>query len=291
MNLTWFLYSVLGNACVYALIALGVVIVYRTNRVLPFHVGQLGILAAYLFTTIWKPSHGFGFHFASAALAIVALSCAIGLVLHLLIDRWGARFGHFTGTVITIAVASSLTGITSYVWRGEVRRYRFIDGNVELFGTQMAWNSLALTIVSIATIVCVLLWIRYSRMGIDMQAVANNTRLAQLRGVPVNQRLMASWIASSLLAAFGGIISSSMSVLSPEGSVVGITAIIAAILGGMHSMIGAAVGAVLLSMGEIIVTTSFNPRYSQVVPVLMLVLLLTLQPSGLSGRVEEIKRV
>lgn len=291
MNLAWFFYSALGNACVYAVIALGVVIVYRTNRILPFHVGQLGILAAYLFTTIWKPAHGFGSSFVGAALAVVALSCVIGFALHLLIDRWGARFGHFTGTVITIAVANCMTGITSYIWRGEVRRYRFIDGGVEVFGTLMAWNSLALTIVSIATIAGILLWIRHSRMGVDMQAVANNTRLAQLRGIPVNRRLVAAWIASSLLASFGGIISSSMSVLSLEGSVVGISAIVAAILGGMHSMAGAAIGALLLSMGEIFVTTSFNPRYSQVVPVLMLVLLLTLRPSGLSGRVEEIKRV
>lgn len=291
MNLAWFFYSGIGNACVYAVIALGVVIVYRTNRILPFHVGQLGILAAYLFTTIWKPAHGFGMTFVAAALAVTLLSCAIGLALHMLIDRWGARFGHFTGTVITIAVATMLTGITSYIWRGEVRRYRFLDGNIEVLGTQMAWNSLALTVVSIATIVAVLLWIRYSRMGIDMQAVANNTRLAQLRGIPVNQRLVAAWIVSSILASFGGIISSSMSVLSLEGSVVGISAIVAAILGGMHSMVGAAIGALLLSMGEIFVTTTFNPRYSQVVPVLMLVLLLTFRPSGLSGRVEEIKRV
>lgn len=291
MNWAWFFYSALGNASVYAVIALGVVIVYRTNRILPFHVGQFGILAAYLFTSLWKPAQGFGAGFILAAFAVLVMSCALGIFLHVLIDRWGARYGHFTGTVITIAVASSLTGITSYIWRGEVRRFRFMDGSIEIFGTQMALNSLLLTLVSLITIFAVLIWIRYSRMGIDMQAVANNSRLAELRGISVNQRLIAAWIASCVLAAFGGIVSASMSVLSLEGSVVGISAIVAAILGGMHSMAGAAAGAVLLSMGEIYVTTTFDPRYSQVVPVLMLVLLLTFRPSGLSGRIEEIRRV
>lgn len=291
MNWAWFFYSALGNASVYAVIALGVVIVYRTNRILPFHVGQFGILAAYLFTSLWKPAQGFGAGFILAAFAVLVMSCALGIFLHVLIDRWGARYGHFTGTVITIAVASSLTGITSYIWRGEVRRFRFMDGSIEIFSTQMALNSLLLTLVSLITIFAVLIWIRYSRMGIDMQAVANNSRLAELRGISVNQRLIAAWIASCVLAALGGIVSASMSVLSLEGSVVGISAIVAAILGGMHSMAGAAAGAVLLSMGEIYVTTTFDPRYSQVVPVLMLVLLLTFRPSGLSGRIEEIRRV
>jgi len=291
MNWIWFIYSTLGSASVYAVIALGVVIVYRTNRVLPFHIGQIGIFCAYLFTSLWTPEQGFGLNFALAALAVIAAAGIMGIVMHVLIDRWGARYGHFTGTVITIAAAATLTGLMSYIWRGQVRRFRFLNGQTEILGSHISINSLLMIAISGIIILGTLLWIRRSRMGIDMQAVANNTNLARLRGIPVNRRLIAAWIASSLLAAAGGIMNSSMSVLSLEGSVVGITAIIAAILGGMQSMAGAAIGSLLVAMGEIYVTTAFDPRYSQVVPVLMLVLLLTFRPSGLSGRVEEIRRV
>jgi len=291
MNWVWFVYSTLGLASVYAVIALGVVIVYRTNRVLPFHVGQVGIFCAYLFTSIWIPTGGGPFEFMLAVVAVIATSVALGLVLHVLIDRWGARYGHFTGTVVTIAAATFMIGLMSFIWTGQVRQFRLLEGKVSFVGVNLSLNGLLVIAIGIFVFVAMLLWLRRSRVGIDMQAISNNPRLAEFRGIPVGARLITAWVASTMLSAIGGIMISSLSVVSLEGSAVGISAIIAAILGGMFSMPGAVVGALVLATGENLVTTFFDPRYSQVVPVLMLVLLLTLRPSGLTGRVEEISRV
>lgn len=290
MNWVWFVYSTLGIGCVYAVIALGVVIVYRTNRVLPFHVGQVGILCAYLFTSLWPTSTG-PLSLVLAIIAVVVAAAAMGLLLHVLVDRWGARYGHFSGTVVTIAVSIFMMGLMSFIWTGQVRRFSLADGKTTLLGVPLSNNGLLVIAVGAVVIASTLLWLRRSRVGIDMQAISNNPRLAEFRGIPVGRRLVTAWIVSSLLAALGGIMMSSLAVVSLEGTAVGINAIIAAILGGMHSMPGAVIGALLLATGENLVTTFFDPRYSQVVPVLLLVILLTLRPSGLTGKIEEITRV
>jgi branched-chain amino acid transport system permease protein len=290
MNWVWFAYSTLGIGCVYAVIALGVVIVYRTNRVLPFHVGQVGIFCAYLFTSLWPAKAG-PWQAWLAVAAVVLAAAATGLVMHVLIDRWGARYGHFTGTVVTIAASIFMMGMMSFIWTGQVRRFTLVDGKTTFAGVHLSLNGLFVIAAGVVIVGLMLSWMRYSRIGIDMQAIANNPRLAEFRGIPVGARLITAWIASSLLAAIGGIMMSSLSVVSLEGTGIGISAIIAAILGGMYSMPGAVIGALLLATGENLVTTFFDPRYSQVVPVLLLVILLTLRPSGLSGRVEDITRV
>ncbi|MBX3598865.1 MAG: branched-chain amino acid ABC transporter permease [Rhizobiaceae bacterium] len=291
MNWQSFIFSTLGTAGVYATIALGVVLVYRTNKVLPFHVGALAMLSAYVMSDFWTAQT----QTASAllmALATVAVLCAgFGYVMHLLVDRFGARYGHFVGTVITIAATTFLGGVMSLFWQGDVRRISFVEGNVTLFGTQYPADGLLVIAVSAAIIVGVLLAMRVTSIGVQMQAVAANARLAQLRSIPVRTVLLIVWIGSSLLAAAGGIFMATLSSVSLEGSAIGVSAIVAAVIGGLYSMPGAVIGAILLAVGESVVTQFANPRYSQVVPILMLVVLLAIRPSGLSGSAERIGRV
>lgn len=290
MNWFWFVYSTLGIACVYTVMAMGVVIVYRTNRVLPFHVGQIGALSAYVFTSIWTPASGV-LPLVTAIAAVMAMSVAIGAFLHILIDRWGEPYGHFTGTVITIAVATFLAGLMSFIWTGEVRRAPLLTGNIAILNMSMPANIAIVIGIGTIAIVTLLLWMRRSRIGVDMQAISNNRRLAEFRGIPVGSRLITAWAVSTVLAALGGILMASLSVVSLEGSTVGINAIIAAIIGGMFSLPGALLGALLLATVENLVTVAYDPRYSQVVPVAVLVILLTIRPAGLSGHVEHISRV
>lgn len=283
-----FAFAALGTASVYAVVAVGVVLVYRTNKVLNFAVGETGVLCAYVFSSLHGGTSG------TLALALgvtLAVAVAVGVALHLLVDRLGGRYGHFVGTVVTIAVATALTGIMSVAWKGEARRLVLVSGRVEILGASFPASGLLVILVGAAAVSAVLLLVRRTALGTRMQAVANSAALARLRGVPVGSTLLAAWIGSSLLAAIGAILMASLSAVALEGASIGVNAIVAAVLGGMFSVPGALAGAVLLAAGETLVTLLVDSRYSLVVPVLALVVLLAVRPSGLAGSGEKISRV
>ncbi len=108
--------------------------------------------------------------------------------------------------------------------------------------------------------------------------------------MPVQRRLATVWIASAVIAGIAGIFSAALSAVSVEGATVGFSGIVAAIIGGLTSPLGGIAGALLLATGENVTSLFFEARYSIVVPVLLLVILLIVRPSGLSARVERIAR-
>lgn len=287
------LVSIIASASVYAALAVAVVLVYRSNHVLTFHIAEAGVLAAYVMVTVLD-AYGQGAGPAAMALgfgAALATALAVAVVMHVVIDRWARPYGHFVGTVLTIAVATLLMGIVSMVWSGEARRLVLADGHLAVGGTKIAWNSIVVIAACLAAVAATHLVVSRTRLGIGMRAVANSAELARLRGIPVPRVLLSAWLIGGCLTALGGVCMAALSSVAMEGAVVGVSAVVAAILGGMTSLGGAILGAVLLAAGEQLVSVYFDARYSQVVPILALVIVLSLRPSGLSGRTESIARV
>ncbi len=285
------LFGVLASTAILVAFATAVVLVYRASHVLAFHVGEIGVMAAYVAVAASRvaPAGAWGSAIAVACGLIAAL--AMGAITHLVVDRWGGRRGHFVGTVLTIALGIVILGVVSLVWSGESKRLVLATGRLELGGIGIAWNTLASALICLAGVIVAQLVVRFTRFGIDMRAVANNPRLAELRGVPVRRVLLATWLMASVMAGLGGIGVAAISSAAMEGAFVGVSGVVAAILGGMTSLAGAVVGAILIAAAEHGVTVFIDARYSQVVPVVALLIVLALRPSGLAGRVERIARV
>lgn len=284
------LITALATGCIYSIMAVGVVLIYRTSRVLAFHVGEVGMLTAYAMVSIWTPRSG-ALQTIEAILVAVAVALAAGAIMYVLVERLGARFGHFIGTVITIAATIALNGLMSLIWGGQTYRLPLFPGAVVFAGVSLPLQNIAVIAIAAVTLSLVMLLMRRSSVGIDMQAIACNATLARLRGVPVQATLCAAWALGSALAALAGILIASVSVVSIEGSVIGVSAIVAALIGGMTSIAFAVIGAFMLAGCETLVTLFGEPRFTPVIPVLCLLVLLIVRPTGLAGRSEVISRV
>jgi len=276
---------------VYAVLALAVVFIYRTSRVLLFCVGEIGMLSAYVLRDVWVwVGPGLG-GFAAGAAAAIAAAAVVGLILYTVIERFGGHHNHFVGTIVTVAFSIFLLGVLSAGWGGEISRLPIRLGFTTVLGQRVPLLGPAVIAVGVVVLATVGLALSWSDFGIDSQALADNRRLAQLRGIPVERRLQAIWISAAVMSGIGGCLSAAVSSVSIEGAVVGLSGIVAAIIGGLTSPLGAIIGAILLALGENVTTSLFDARYSHVVPVLFLVALLIVRPSGLSGRAESIARV
>ncbi|RKP53751.1 ABC transporter permease subunit [Pararobbsia silviterrae] len=290
MNPVSFLIDLLSSAVTYALLALAVVLAYRTSRVLMFCVGEIGMTCAYVLHDVWGWAGGGGAGFAAGLLAAFAVAAVIGWILYLLLRQLSANGDHFVGTVVTIAVSIFLEGVMSAVWAGETIQMPFRRDTFVLAGAQISPVSLAIVVIGGVLIGGLLLVFYRSRAGIELQAVAGNWRLAVLSGIPAARWLSFVWIVAAMLCAVAGLFSGAISAVSIGGAEIGFSGIVAAIMGGLTSPVGALAGALLLAAGENLTSLFFDARYSVVVPVLFLVLLLALRPAGLSGRVERISR-
>lgn len=298
MNLASLIVNTLASAAGYSLFALAVVLAYRSSRILLFCVGEIGILAAYVLLQVWTALTaplGYLPALAVGLVAATAVSAVVGGLLHHVLGRLDERASPFVGTAITIAFSVALLGVMTIAWQGEIARLPLPDRALSLtwlLPAPASVSALAVGVALAAGALCVLLLLVFyrSRYGIELQALASNRALAQLRGIPVRRRLAGVWIAAAVVSGWAGIFCSALAAVSTEGAAVGFAGIVAAIIGGLTSPGGALVGALLLATGENLTSLYFDARYSVVVPVLLLVLLLALRPSGLSARVESIFR-
>lgn len=296
MNLPSLLLNILSSTVVYALFALAIVFAYRTSRVLLFCIGEIGMVSAYVLLQVWgwagtqEFAGGSVSAFAVGLAAALCISALQGGLLYLVLGKIGTDGDPFIGTVVTIAFGIVLFGLMTTLWRGEITRLPLPDLPVVLAGQTL--SALVLGIVATGALLIALLLLAFyrSNLGLEMQALASNRALAELRGVPVQRRLATVWIASAVIAGIAGIFSAALSAVSVEGATVGFSGIVAAIIGGLTSPLGGIAGALLLATGENITSLFFEARYSIVVPVLLLAMLLIVRPSGLSARVERIAR-
>ncbi|WP_144109560.1 branched-chain amino acid ABC transporter permease [Paraburkholderia sp. BCC1886] len=290
MNLLSISLDMLSSAVTYAMFALAVVLAYRTSRVLMFCVGEIGMTSAYVLRDVWQWSGGGAAGFMLAAVVALGVAALAGWVLYALLRRLSATGDHFVGTVVTIAASIFFDGLMSAVWGGQTVQLPFPHGAVLVGGASLSLLSLAIVLIGGALLAALLLVFYRSRAGIELQAVAGNWQLAVLMGIPAARRLSTVWIVASMLSAVGGICSGAISAVSSSGAAVGFSGIVAAIMGGLTSPLGALAGALVMAVGENLTSLYFDARYSVAVPVLLLVLLLALRPAGLSGRIERISR-
>jgi branched-chain amino acid transport system permease protein len=291
------LVSGLSLGCIYALIAVGFVIVYKATNVVNFaHVSVL-MLGAYLVAR-WHESLGFG-----GALLVAAVACAVvAAVLDVVFVRELRRRGGGVDTLsiltigLNILLATELSRRvgtdllpTGAPWGSDV---------VHVLGIAVPQTRLAAAAVAIALMLAFWAAFTYSDWGVAMRSAAADWEIAALMGIRLTRVAATAWAVAGALAAIGGSFFTSFpaSGVNNATGLLALTAIPAAVVGGLDSMTGAVVGGLLVG-----VATTFAAGYqdeisflgrglSEVVPYIVLMLVLLWRPSGLFGT-REITRV
>jgi branched-chain amino acid transport system permease protein len=124
-----------------------------------------------------------------------------------------------------------------------------------------------------------------------MRAVAERVMLSAQRGLNVDRTVALSWIIGVLAAGLAGILHGERSFVALSVTVVGISALIACLIGGMDSLKGVIIAAFLVALTEAVTALYIDPRYVLIAPVMILLLILIVRPWGLFGTVEEYRRV
>jgi len=303
----------IGLGALYALVAMGFALIYKVTGVLNFAQGQLALVGAYTVVIL-----GTGAVISSPlpAAAAVAATILLGVVLGVLLE-WFV-FRQFIGEpvlsviIVTLALGGIFSGLIQFLFGRNNKSYPeplLFDWNVSLpLGASMNAAYAIAVLISLAIVVLLMLFFRYTVTGSILRAAASDEQAAMVLGVSIERTVALAWTLSIGITAIGGMLlamSQGGAAFSIETT--GIIIFAAVVFGGLDSIPGAFVGALVVGLLErlgsyylsggsavvapiIDVKLDFGAGFGQILPLIFLLVVIVVKPYGLFGT-ERIERL
>jgi len=291
-----FLVSILVLGTTYALLAAGIVIVYKASRVVNFAHGELAIVGAYVFYSAGIWSGGASSSGPALLLTIVftaVISALFGIAIYLALMRRLLGQPTFVAAMVTIGIAIILKAMIVVVWNA-----RSVGINVGRQTLHTYTEGGRLTLIDLVTIIAgvvffaaMFLFFHTTRLGRQFRGAAENPLLASQRQVNVNLILALAWGTAVFSASLAGVLFGSRSMLSPQGTIIGLSGLTAAMVGGLDSLRGAVLGGFLVAAATYVTARLISPALADAVPFAILLIVMCWRPWGVFGTPEELNRV
>ena len=286
------LVNIVVLASIYALIACGYVMIYRVSRVLNLAHGELMMLGAYM---LLATASLFSGHAAMALGAAVVLSVVVGLLVYVFLMRKMTGEMVLAAILTTVALGILIRGLVVLLWSAQqqypAQALGVTNPSLVIGSARISLWSAVLVLTNIAVYAGLFAFLRFGRWGIRMRAAGQNPLLAAQRGIKLHSVYALAWSLSTLTGALAGILMALDSGLTTSLPVIGLKAFPAALVGGLDSLAGALVGALIVAAAEVLLIYYVDPLLSDVVPFLVLIAMLIVRPWGLFGTREELDRV
>jgi branched-chain amino acid transport system permease protein len=279
----------LVSGAAYGMIAMGFALIYQATGVVNFAQGELVMLTAYVAFSI---AGAVDLGFWSLLAVTVPIAMAIGLTLERIFIRPMLGEPAFAIVMVTIGLAVILRGVTIMIWGPDpldfaagLSREVITLGPIPFYPAQLYAIGCLAILVGLAYG-----FLRYTRVGIAMRAVAANETAALLMGVSVKRIHAVAWSLSSAIAAVAGILFAANFKLGPDMWFQGLRSFPALILGGLDSLIGAAIGGLIIGVVETLAQGYLGQGLREIAGFVVIVVILMVRPYGLFGA-RDIERV
>lgn len=279
---------------VYALMALGIVVIYKASSVFNFAHGSLVAFTAYL---MWAFMAHMELNLLVAAVLSLAIVAGVALLIQRLILYPLTGQPVLAAIVATLALAEVINGLVTLIWPGPARTYPKLlpSGVVSIGNVAVSFEEIFNFLVCMAAYVGFLYFFHRTRLGLTMRGTAEDHQLARSEGVRVNRIFVFAWFIAMVLAAIGGFLMALLHGVNQEPLIaLGMKSLAVVILGGMESIIGAVIGGILIGLFEAFGTGYLDPLVGggvdDVFPFIILLVVLLIKPYGLFGyrRIERV---
>lgn len=278
------LISGLAIGCVYALIALALVLVYKATDVVNFAQGEIAMFGAFI---AWMLCTRFGL----SVWLVLALALPIGAVIGIVTERVAirplAKSSPLTALIATIGLWMIFHYGAGWLWGFDPFRFPSLlsDTPMQIAGARLSGNSVAIAAVTIVLLVVLYIFFEHSREGIAMRAASMNQRAARLMGVKTKNVSAWSWGMAGAIGMIAGILLAPITFVDVDMmSQALIKAIAGAVLGGMTSLPGAAIGGLTIGIIETIGGAYVSSEFKDVFAFFVIIAVLMVRPEGLFGK-------
>ncbi len=274
----------LSLGAIYALIALGYTMVYGIAKMLNFAHGDIIMVGAYaILVTLNATGHPI-----LGVIAAVIVCTIVGIVIEKVAYKPLRGASPLAVLITAIGVSYLLQSIAQLIFKSKSQAVTITETHMVNIGSaELNLNTLLTLVVGAVIMVALTLFVKYTRTGRAMQAVSEDRGAAQLMGVNVNKIIMITFAIGSALAACAGVfyLMQIPSVSPTLGSMPGIKAFAAAVIGGIGSIPGAMLGGVLLGVVEkLALSVPALAPYATAIEFSLLIVILLVRPIGILGK-------
>lgn len=278
---------------VYALIALGFVLVWKSSGVANLALGQLVLLFSWFTYGMLVQA---GMPLWAGFIIVILFAVLLGWIIERFILRPLIAQPILSLITVTLGLAYFIQGIVVFVWPSSVAALpRLFPIEPIRIGTAVVSQQyLWAAVISLFLFGLLSLFFRYHKMGIAMRATADDQRAVQACGIPVTRIFSRSWMLACVVAAVGGVLMSSIGGVTYGLVETGLKAFSVVILGGLNSFLGAIIAGPIIglaeNLGEGYLTPLTWPGIREVIPFIIIIIVMFVKPYGLFGE-ERIERI
>jgi branched-chain amino acid transport system permease protein len=292
------LFAGLTAGSVYVMIALALVVVFRSSGTINFAQGEFALFTC--FVAWWLTTEGWPL--ILALLAAMLVGFAMGVLAERFLIRPVRRRNEAAVLIVALGMFTALNGLDGWIWGPQDKLFPrlFPSGDnafVSILGSRLHFDAIGIIVAMVVVVALLSLLLNRTKLGLSMRAVATNPESAALSGVKIGRVLSVSWGISSTLGAFAGVLL--VPVLPPNQLNLSgffpilIFASAAALLGGLDSIKGAVVGGLAFGVAEAMLNgyaTFLHGSMQLTVAFTIIVAVLVVRPAGLFGsrRVERV---
>jgi branched-chain amino acid transport system permease protein len=275
---------------IYALVALGFVVVYRSVAIFNFAQTEYYTLGGMLFATLLSQ---YRMHVVPAVVLTMAVAAIVGILSERLAFRRllliGARPANLI--IVSLALAIILRSLVLLIWGTDARSVASLGNEpIAIAGLLITPQQIFIMLATIVAVAALQLFLHRTRVGLAMRATASNRTMAGLMGVPLTTMLALSFALSAGIGALGGILVAPILLAQYSmGQAILVKAFAAAILGGLGSIQGVIAGGLVIGLAENLAGAYLSAAYKDVVAFALLLGVLAVRPTGILGRRAEEK--
>lgn len=274
----------LSLGAIYALIALGYTMVYGIAKMLNFAHGDIIMVGAY---AILVTINANGYPLLGVVAAVVVCT-VVGIVIEKVAYKPLRGASPLAVLITAIGVSYLLQSIAQLIFKSKSQAVTISETHMVNVGSaELNLNTILTLVVGAVIMVALTLFVKYTKTGRAMQAVSEDRGAAQLMGVNVNKIIMITFAIGSALAACAGVfyLMQIPSVSPTLGSMPGIKAFAAAVIGGIGSIPGAMLGGVILGVVEkLALSVPVLAPYATAIEFALLIVILLVRPIGILGK-------
>ena len=276
--------SGISQGCIYGLIALGFVLIYKATETVSFAQGDLMMMGAFggLAAMTWL-----GFPYWLAILSAVAAMTLFGMLLERIVIRPILGQPAFSVVMLTIGIGYVVRGLITMLpnigTETHVLPVPYQDEIWKMGG--LIINVEQVAVIAVTAVLCVLLFalFRYSKLGIAMQAASQNQLAAYYMGIPVRRLNGIAWGLAAAVAAIAGLLLAPITFVHANMGLIGLKAFPAAVVGGFGSLPGAIVGGLAIGIIESLSGFYLPDGFKDIAAYVVVLLMLVVKPNGLFG--------
>ncbi len=277
----------LSTGSLYAIIALSLVLIYRSTSIVNFAQGEMAMFTTFIAWSLWT----WNGHFWVAFFLTLIIAGVLGALIEMIVLRPVESGPVLNPIIVTLGLFTVIESFALRIWQGQPKPFPtpavFKGAPLKLGPAVISRTSIGVFCMAVVIMLLIYFFFNYTRLGLAMRATAQNRVAGSLVGIRVGRMLALGWALSAMVGAVAGMLLAPTLFLSPSMMVgVLLFAFAAAVLGGLDSPVGAIVGGLTIGVVQNMAGT-YIPNGSSIditVAFLVIIAVLLVRPHGIFGR-------